>query len=115
MNYKLKILLSFCILIPAVIGLIRFRNIDSAYRPFIYCIWIGLTNEVISYILVKGRHSNVINNNIYGLIEFLLFTYQFKLWGLFRKRNILFTCIISALCLAWIFENFIISQITQFE
>jgi len=115
MNFTLKLVLGFCIVIPTVIGLIRFRLIDRAYQPFIYCIWIGCCNEIFSYILIKGGHPNAINNNVYWLIESLLFTYQFERWGLFSRRKLLFVSIIAILCVAWLSENFIISEIEQFD
>ena len=115
MNFTLKLVLSFCIVIPAAIGIFRFRIIDPAYRPFIFCIWIGCCNEIISYLLMRNGHSNAINTNLYALIESLLFTLQFKRWGLFGRRKLLFISIIAFLCAAWLVENIIISAITQFD
>jgi len=115
MNFTLQVVLSSCIVIPAIIGLIRFRFVDRAYQPFIYCICLGCSNEILNYILMRGKHSNAINNNIYWLIESLLFIYQFKRWGLFRGKMFLYGSIISILCVAWLAENFIISQIVEFD
>ena len=103
-TYSIVILFSFSISIAAIIGLIRFRKINPAYYPFLYCIWIGLLNEIVSYIITHNKHSNAINNNIYVLIESLLITWQFKNWGLFHRTRYLFAGILSGFVLLWTAE-----------
>jgi hypothetical protein len=105
MSFAITELLGFAVFIPAVIGLIRFSKISPIYRPFIYCIWIGLANEIVSYFAIKMTHSNFANANCYMLIESILFTWQFKKWRLFEPRNVMFIVILIALALGWIIEN----------
>jgi hypothetical protein len=94
-------LLIFSIIIPVVISLVRFSKINQAYYPFIFCIWTGFINESTSAILLNLGHYNVINFNIYLLIESLLITWQFNLWGLFKKMQNTFPIIMGALLVAW--------------
>ncbi len=83
MNFTLLVIFSFSIFIAAIIGGIRYARISAVYHPFLYCLWIGSANEILSYFLIRARHSTAINISIYILIESLLFTWQFKNWGLF--------------------------------
>ena len=86
MSYQLVEILGFAIIIPGIIGLIRFSRISPVYHPFIFCTWLGIFNETLSVIIIEKGHSNSINCNIYMLAECLLFSWQFLRWGLL-KRN----------------------------
>jgi hypothetical protein len=108
MNFTLVVIFSFSIFIAAMIGCIRFKKISPMYYPFLYCLWIGSVNEILSYILVKTGFSTAINISIYVLAESLLFTWQFKNWGLFKRSKILFPILIVSLILFWSVENFFI-------
>src|SRR5947209_8534129 len=68
---------SYSILVPAVIALIRFKEIQTKYRPFLFLIWIGTINEVISNILIWKGHYTILNNDIYYLVEALMLTWFF--------------------------------------
>lgn len=115
MNFTLKAVLSFCIVVPAFIGVIRFSKISPVFRPFIYCIWIGLFNELLSLTIIKSGYSNAVNLNIYLLIEALFFTWQFKNWKLLEKNKWLFLFTIGIICLTWLLMNLVIFRITRFN
>ncbi len=110
MTFLITEVLNFVIFIPALIGLIRFSKISPIYRPFIYCIWIGLINETASYLIIEKMHSNFMNANIYMFVESILFIWQFKNWRLFERRNWMFVIIISIITLGWIAESVIFSS-----
>src|SRR5665647_2019735 len=115
MNHSLVMILSFSIIVPAIIGIFRFRKLNQIYFPFLLCIWIGLLNELVSVLLIDFFHvSNSVNTDIYCLIEALLYTWLFRNLNLFQhtKQYIL---LMSFLCTAWLIDNFIISQITLFD
>ena len=115
MNHSLVMILSFSIIVPAIIGIFRFRKLNQIYFPFLLCIWIGLLNELVSVLLIDFFHvSNSVNTDIYCLTEALLYTWLFRNLNLFQhtKQYIL---LMSFLCTAWLIDNFIISQITLFD
>lgn len=114
MSHTLSAILSFSIAIAAIISWIRFSKINPVYYPFIYCLWIGLLNEIISYFLINAGYHNAINNNIYTLIESILILWQFKKWGAFERLRFAFPTGIIAFVLAWVANNFFISWITHF-
>lgn len=107
-------LLSQSILIPLIIGLIRYRNIPMSYRPFIYLLFIGFTNEMISYFFFYNI-SNAVPTNIYFLCEFLLFTIQFRLWKNILKRNWAYRSILIGMLSLWVVENLILGKIGTFN
>ncbi len=106
MNYTVVFIFSFSILIPAIIGWIRFKNISPTYYPFVICIWVGALNEMLSYILARKYHSNVLSTNIYSLLESLFFIWQFYKWDLFKKRIEIYLPLICLLTAAWVVETF---------
>ena len=115
MNHSLVMIFSFSIIVPAIIGIIRFNMINRIYFPFILCIWVGLLNELISELLIDYFHvSNSVNTDIYCLIEALLYTWLFRNLNLFinAKQYIL---LMGFLCAAWLTDNFFISKITGFD
>ena len=114
MDSKFIELLSFSIVIPACTAIIRFNKINSVYFPFILCLWIGLLNEIISYFLLNTFHvSNNINNNIYLLLEAVLFVWLFRKWNLFSSRKS-FNYLLNFIVLLWLINIFFISHFTLF-
>ena len=111
MNSTLIVIFSFSIAIGAIIGWIRFQKINPAYYPFLYFIWIGFLNEIISYIITHKGYSSAINNNIYVLAESLLIAWQFKNWGLFQRPKYLFIAILFSFAFFWIIEGFFVEGI----
>ena len=112
MNYTLIVIFSFSISFAAIIGWIRFARINPIHYPFLYCIWIGLFNEIISYFVTRAGYSNAVNNNIYVLVESILIAWQFKSWGIFQRNRYLFWLIVLLFSSVWLVENFIVGKIT---
>lgn len=115
MNYTLVVIFSFSIAIPAIIGCIRFRKIDTAYYPFIFLICLGLLNETISFLITRSGYSNAINANIYSLVEGLLITRLFYNLNLLNKPKKVFYFISGFLIILWIVDKFFITSIREFS
>jgi hypothetical protein len=114
MNFTLTVLFGFSILLPVIISLVRFSKINRAYFPFIFYIWLGLLNEITSYVLVKAGYYNTVNCNIYMLFESFLLIWQFREWKLFNANNTITYSLFSALLSIWVLENIIIYSITRY-
>ncbi len=114
MNQYIIAIISFSIIIAGVVGLIRFNKINSDYYPFLFFLWLGLINEIISFYLIKHHSSNAINNNIFYLIESLLIAYQFRNWHLFKKGKNIYYLTLILFFLSWIAENFVFRSIKAF-
>jgi hypothetical protein len=115
MPYIYIVIFSFSIVIPAIIGWVRFKKINPTYYPFIICLWIGLINEIVSYVVSQYKISNALNSNVYVLAESLLINWQFRRWGIFERMKSLFALIMILFIGTWVVENFIISKITYFS
>jgi hypothetical protein len=115
MVITLVLIMSFSVLVPAVIGWVRFKRIHPTFYPFIFCLWIGSLNEGISYLTSKLQHSNAINNNVYVLVEGVLLLWQFEKWGNFLGKRGFFLFYAGLFTIAWLLDNFLISKITHFS
>lgn len=101
----LSIVSTYSILIAAVLGVIRFRVIQNSYYPLIYICWIALIAEIVAS-LVQKNSGTLWPSNVYVLFEGLLFTWQFRKWGSFHRRDWLFYLIQAAITILWVIDNF---------
>jgi len=115
MNFMLSVACSMSIVVAAIIGAWRFKSINKDFRPFLFCLWLGLFNEILSLVAAKTIHNTAINGNIYVLCESLLLLWQFRRWGLFGRQRPVFYLIGGFLLAEWVIENFIIFSIVQFS
>jgi hypothetical protein len=106
LNFTTGIIFSLSILIAGVIGVFRFAQIRDSYRPFIYLIWIGCFNELLSIYLLLHNHYNIINYTIYSLCEALLLLWFFKNLNVFKGRKNLFYLLIILFVILWVVESF---------
>ena len=110
MNLYIYLALGLSVFIGAVIALIRFREIDNAFHPFVYFLWVGSFNELLSIILVLNKYQSVLNSNIYVLVEAVLLLWFFKKLGTFDYK--VFYQLILLLLLVWLGENIVFGVIT---
>jgi len=105
---KLMILLSLSIFLPTLAGLFLFLK-NKTITPFLLCLFLGSIVTIFA-ILIKDYY--LINSvvNVYILLEFILFLFQFKKWGLF-KNNLNFYVLISLNMLVWLYTGMYISDI----
>jgi len=114
MNHTLVEILSYSIGIAAIAGLVRFKQLDQAYYPFIILLWTGVANEVASTISINLFYSNAIASNIYVLAESLLALIFFEKLGLFKKRKAFYPMLAALFIVSWSVENFFMSGIERF-
>ncbi|RYG06265.1 MAG: hypothetical protein EOO02_01195 [Chitinophagaceae bacterium] len=100
----------YSILFAAVIGVIRFKEIEKSYYPFLYICWLGLLFEVLASIF-QFTFKTMIPSNTYVLFEGLLYIWLFRNWGSFQKNGYMFYVILSAIVVAWILDNFVYNTI----
>lgn len=110
-SFILDIVVNYSILIPAIIGIIRFKSIIREYRPFLFIIWLGVINETLSLIFIFTLGSNTVNSNIFVLLEYLLIVYQFYKWN---NKGLKKYMILALLGLAvWSADNLVLNSITH--
>lgn len=112
MNYFMFATISaFSIALPCATGLIRCRHIYQRYRPFLLILLIGLINESLSLLLIGLYNNNLINANIYTLIEYLLYVWFFQIISQLGKKT-LWALFISGICV-WSFDNLLLHSLTN--
>ena len=108
-NYFLLIFFNYSIVIAAIIAIFRFKSIMADYYPFIFFIWLGLFNEILSLLLIYNYESNTVNSNLYVLVEYLLLLWQFYKWSDNGSKRYYWLAGIGIA--VWIADNFIINTI----
>jgi hypothetical protein len=81
------------------------------YYPFIFFIWLGLFNEILSFILIYNFQSNAINSNIYVLAEYLILLLQFYKWSDNGCKKYYWLAAIGIA--VWIADNFIVNNLND--
>lgn len=102
MNLSISFVSSFSLIFAAVIGLYRIWKVSAAYYPFLFLIWLGLCNEIITYTITNTNSS--INTNIYFLFEGILILFFFKQLHFFHKSATLYYLLQCAIIVIWIIE-----------
>ncbi len=102
---------SYTIIIASLIGAVRFKKILSMYRPFIYVVWAGLINEMVSTLAIKLYKDDTINNNIYTLVDFTLLLWLFYSWDELGRKKRLYQVVLAAGLLVWLGDNLILHSL----
>jgi hypothetical protein len=94
-----------------IIGLVRFKKILKPYRFFVVFVAVGLLNDLLNLIVVELWHQNIVNANVYVLLEALILLILFYKWGSFGKKMLIFLA--ATFCLVWIGENLVFGSIKR--
>jgi len=115
-DYRTVQILAFFILFPAVIGLVRYKKMLPSFHPFVFFIWIGLLNEIVSIFLPLLYKSNAVNSNIYVLAEGLMLLWVFYTWTFrYTKEKKLFLITGIVFFFIWLADNVFFNSITRFN
>jgi len=110
-SFLVSIVVNFSIAIPALLAVIRFKQIQRSFYPLIFLIWLGLANESLSIVMIFSTGSNTANANIFVLAEFLLLLLQFYSWNTGSgKKYFLFASLGLAV---WITDNLVLNTLSQ--
>ncbi len=113
-NYVLIAVISYSIVIAAIIGLVRLPRLPGTYQPFIFITILSLASEIISQILITHKKSNAVAVNMLGLFEAVLWCWQFKNWNTNQKYHLMLRVVVTALLILWIIENIILRKMFVF-
>lgn len=111
---QIQQVISFSIAIGSVIGMVRFKKISPLYQPFLVLLWIGFANEILNKFLIYHLHTyNIVNTNIYCLLEALFIAWQFNRWKLFENNRTLYRILIAVIVVFWVINSFWIGSFTK--
>jgi hypothetical protein len=114
MNEHLRtFLFSLTILLPAIIGILKYGGSDRSFRPFLWYIFISCLNEVWVglHLVEQSNEWQIFNWHIFNLFECFILLMQFHLWGRFRRNNGLFIMAVAFLAAFWVGENIVFSKL----
>lgn len=104
----------YSIAIAAVIGLIRLPRLYVAYQPFIFITIFSFLSEVASHLLIIYRKSNAVALNLFGLLDALLWLWQFRRWNRHPSRQMMFHVAAMSLLVLWLIENIALGKLFIF-
>jgi hypothetical protein len=100
----------------AIIGLLRYPKILKTFRPFILLMIIALITEIVTHIVIfHYRKHNAVYINIYGLIECMLWLWQFYNWNTFKKKSRVLPILVILLAGIWMTDNVIFQKLNSFS
>jgi hypothetical protein len=116
MNTIGAFLISQTVLIPLLIGLIRFNRTVASFQPFLLLLALAFISETISYICIQILDTgNAVPFNLYGLAEAMVIMYQFYVWGFLKRKRSLFFILTGGLTTLWFTENLLLNKIETFS
>jgi hypothetical protein len=116
MNKETYFIFSLSIAVAAIIGLVRFNKIETAYRPFLFYVLVSFANEIISYLLPEQpKKYLLIDLNLFTLFEYCILLTQFYYWKIFFRLEWLLYLLLGGYFVLWVLENFFISHITVYN
>lgn len=115
MDATVRFVLSLSIVFAVIIGIVRYRKIESSYYPFIYYVTLALVMELLVHFLTGyGFQKLIIGTvHVYSFIEFYLFAWLFHNWGLFNRRKDVFWALIGIFFVAWALISFFIHGLKE--
>lgn len=101
------------ILLPTIISLIRFRVINTAFRPFVYLLWVGALVELLTYVIGSIFRNSLMVGNVYVLLESLMLLWQFYYWNRYRSYRKKCLIVGAVFLLVWLVDNLVVHDITK--
>lgn len=111
---SVQFFLSLSIVFALIIGIVRFKNIDSSYYPLIYnAAFVFVLEILVQLLMQEGLIKPLeVSVNIFSFIDFFLFTWLFHNWGLFNRSKKAFAFIVAGFFIAWLVTTFLAGGIT---
>lgn len=114
MGTVLHLILAISVFVPAIAGLIRFRQISPVYFPFLIIMWLGAFNETLSQVIIYFGYYNIYNFNLYQIIEAFLILWFFYTVQLFPNR-LTYNIIAFSFVVAYLIDNIFFSGFHYFN
>ncbi len=111
-NHIFNLISSFSIIIPVIIVLFLKKWESKTFLPFSILLGIGLLAEAIGWYCTYVYKNNLINGNIYVLIESIVLLVQFSVWHNQKKQAKKLSFLGLVFVMIWVVDNFILHQIT---
>ena len=112
-GFTFNTILGLSIIIPSLLGVARSKQVIRTFHPILILFVIALINELLSMLFSSSIYNTAYNNNIYVLIESLLFIWQFFRWGFLEQRKRLFAFMLFITISIWVFDNLMLHSLSR--
>jgi hypothetical protein len=112
MGYYVSTWLGLVVVLPAIVGAVRFVSIDPVFYPFIISIWLNTLNLIFGAIIVEFGYYNIVHYNIWFLLDALILLWLFKKWNVFESKKVYHSLAIF-LSIVWLSETIFFSGLTH--
>jgi hypothetical protein len=110
-SFFIDIVVNLSIAIAAIIAMVRFKLVTREYYPFLFLLWLGLFNELLSLVFIYTIRTNTVNSNVYVLLEYGLILLQFFYWNDDKRQKYYLLALLGLA--VWTADNFFINSITR--
>jgi hypothetical protein len=110
MQHWLSRISAISILLPAILGWIRFKKTDPSFHPFLFFIWSGTLTEAVGFIITRRGHHNLFVFNIYLIVSALLLLWLLKNLDI-SKANPLYNLSAAVYVVLWLVETFFFTRL----
>ena len=101
---------AFSIWIPFTVSLTRFKRLNRKYLPLSILLAAGIANDMISYINIRHHSTNMINSNVYVLVEFFLILWLASRWTNGIPKKLLISVAVFGL-VTWITDDLVLHSL----
>jgi len=98
------------VIIPAIIGLVRWQKIRAIDRPIILAFFFLFINELTRSEFAKRGYEGYGTYNIGVILLAFIFLWQFYNWGIFREKKWIAFLLGGIYILTWAIDNFVIDD-----
>ena len=111
MSYFLFTMISaLSIAVPCIAGLFRLKQmLLKRNLPLFILLFTGLANETVSFLVIKCHKPNLLNSNLFTVIEYLIYVWLFMNIRAKHFKSIWIGLIIGIT--TWILDNFILHSL----
>lgn len=114
MDITVRFYLSLSIIFAVIIGIVRYRKVNTSYYPLLYNVFLVLLVELSAMALMSSGKPKTFTAllNLFSITDFILFTWLFHNWGLFNRRKDVFIYIIAIFFIAWVILTLFLDGLT---
>lgn len=103
---------AWIVLVPAIVAIIKFKQIPDEFRPLVYAIWLAALTEAASMLAASVLHNNMHIYNVYMLADFFMTVWLFYKWGALKSTRKWVLGISAAFFIGiWLFDNLLLNRI----
>jgi hypothetical protein len=114
-GYEVALLLSCTILLPTLVGAVRFFKLPGEYRIIASLIFVGFLVELLMFILPYWKVNNLMGMHVFALAEIVLLSLFFRSQIRDSRVKTIVTVVAVGLSVFAVFYSFIGKNVNEFN